>query len=70
MQSIEITRATVAAGKRVEAGEVLELPDDQAKTLVAMGKAAPIAGAPVAENRDDEAAAKMSKRTAEKKKKA
>jgi hypothetical protein len=66
MQSVEITRATVAAGRRVNVGEVVELPESQARTLLAMGKAVPIVDAPVADNRDAEVAAKMSKRGAKK----
>lgn len=62
MRSVEITRATVAAGRRVEIGEIIELTDADAVQLLSTGKAVPIVDAPVAENRDDEVKDKTSKR--------
>jgi hypothetical protein len=69
MRTIEITRATVAGGRRVTVGEVVELADHHATELIAMGKAVPVVDAPVADNRDDEAEKKTSKRAAPKSKK-
>lgn len=44
-----ITRDTVAAGRVVVVGEVVDLSDDEARVLVALGKAVPAdAGAAVA----------------------
>lgn len=68
MRVVEITRATVAAGKRVSVGEVVELVDHHATELIALGKAVPVVDAPVADNRDEEVEKKTSRRTAKPKK--
>jgi hypothetical protein len=62
MRTIEIIRATVAGGKRVGVGEVVELADHHATELIALGKAVPIVDPPVADNRDAEVEKKTSKR--------
>lgn len=68
MQTVKITRATVAAGKRAEAGIKIDLPDADAKTLISMGKAVPVGLAePAVENRDDEKTTETSKRNKKKK---
>jgi hypothetical protein len=59
---IEITRATIADGKRVLPGEVVNATEGDAKTLIALGKAIPVADAPEVENREDDLAKKTSKR--------
>jgi hypothetical protein len=64
MQSVEIQRPTIAGGVRVLPGQIVSLTDTDAMTLVAMGKAVPVSGAPVADNREKEAAQKISKRAA------
>jgi hypothetical protein len=69
MRTIEITRATVAGGRRVIVGEVVELADHHATELIAMGKAVPVVDPPVADNRDAEVEQKTSKRAAPKSKK-
>lgn len=68
MQTVKITRATVAAGQRVEAGAKIDLPAAEAKTLIAMGKALPVGQAePVIDNRDDEKTTETNKRSKKKK---
>jgi hypothetical protein len=62
MIEVEITRATVAGGRRVIAGEVVPLTKADAMSLIAMGKAVPVVNAPVAENREAEIEKKTSKR--------
>jgi len=62
MQTVEITRATVAGGRRVMVGETPELTDADAAQLIALGKAVPVSEAPVADNREKEVEAKTSKR--------
>lgn len=53
MVSVEITRSTIAGGKRVVVGETIDLTEADARSLIAMGKAVPvIAGGPVPETRD------------------
>lgn len=64
MQSVEITRATVAGGRRVTAGEVVQLTEADARSLVAMGKAVPVVDAPVIDNREKDVEKKTSKRAA------
>jgi hypothetical protein len=64
MNAVEITRATVAGGRRVVPGEVVELIDADARALIALGKAVPVVNAPVVDNREKDAAKKISKRTA------
>ena len=59
---VEITRSTVADGRRVVPGEVVNLDPDQAKTLINMGKALPVADAPKVENREKDAEKRTSKR--------
>jgi hypothetical protein len=65
MQTVEITRTTVAGGRRVQVGDTPELTDADAAQLIAMGKAVPVSEAPVARNREKEVEAKISKRGAE-----
>ena len=43
---VQITRDTVAGNATVVAGQVVDLPDHDARTLVRMGKAVPVADAP------------------------
>jgi hypothetical protein len=76
MQSVEITRATVAGGRRVIEGEIVELTEADASTLIAMGKAVPVVDAPVPDkrdpvpdNREADVEEKTSKRTGSKAKK-
>jgi hypothetical protein len=64
MLAVEITRATVAGGRRVHAGETVEVTEADARALMALGKAVPVVGAPVADNREKEIEQKISKRTA------
>lgn len=59
---IEVTRATIADGRRVVPGEVINLDMSQAKTLINLGKAVPVADAPKPENRETEVEKKTSKR--------
>jgi hypothetical protein len=66
MQSVEITRSTIAAGRRVNVGEIVELSDADALSLINMGKAAPVAESPKVENREDDVRRKTSKRAATK----
>jgi hypothetical protein len=66
MQSVEIKRNTIAGGQRVTVGEVVELADNDARELIAMGKAVPVADAPVPDHREKDAEKKVSKRAAPK----
>lgn len=66
MQSVEITRGTIAAGRRVGVGEIVELSDADALSLINMGKAAPVAESPKVDNREDDVRRKTSKRAATK----
>jgi hypothetical protein len=68
MRNVEIIRATVAGGRRVGVGEVVEVPEFQAVELINMGKAVPIVDEPGPVNREAEAETKLSKRDATKKK--
>jgi hypothetical protein len=59
---VQITRATIADGRRVVPGEVIDIDGGQAKTLINMGKALPVADAPKVENREKDVEKKTSKR--------
>jgi hypothetical protein len=62
LMKVQISRATVADGRRVVPGEVINLDANQAKTLINMGKALPVADAPKVENREKDVEKKTSKR--------
>lgn len=68
MAKVTIKRATMAAGKRVEAGQTIDLAEADARTLIALGKAVPVTDAPKAQNRDEEVTEAASKRASAKKK--
>jgi hypothetical protein len=59
---VQISRATVADGRRVVPGEVINLDANQAKTLINMGKALPVADAPKVENRETDVEKTISKK--------
>jgi hypothetical protein len=59
---VEITRNTIVNQKRAVVGQVVETGESLAKSLIAMGKAIPVADAPKVENRETELEAKTSKR--------
>lgn len=69
MRKVEITRGTVAGGKPVAVGQVVKLDDADAAQLIALGKAVPVGQAPPkVDNRDNDHAEKISKRTTAKSK--
>lgn len=69
MPKVLMKRSTMAAGQRVDAGQIVEIPAADARTLIALGKAVPVAEeAPKAENRDEEVTTTASKRAGAKKK--
>lgn len=59
---IEITRATIVNQKRATVGEVVTTDEYQARTLISLGKAVPVADAPQAENREEDLEKKVTKR--------
>lgn len=59
---VEITRATIVNNMRAIAGEVIETDAQQAKTLLAMGKAVPVTEGPQPDNREKDLKTKISKR--------
>lgn len=44
MPTVTITRGTIALGAHQEPGSVVDLPEDEARRIVAMGKAAYLDG--------------------------
>jgi hypothetical protein len=64
MQSIEIIRSTVAAGRHVTPGEIIQLSDQDAFVLIRLKKAVPVVDAPIVQNRETEIEAGISQRDA------
>lgn len=69
MPKVLIKRATMAGGKRVDAGQTVTVSEKDARDLIALGKAVPAGdNAPPVENRDQDKAAGTTKRATTKKK--
>lgn len=65
MEKIKITQATVCGKKTVAVGETVEASEEDARYLIALGKAVPVGGkGPKAKNRDDEVSGGLNTKSA------